>query len=366
MNWRTLTRSSPLTTLSRLNIRTSQARYMRFTGIELFLTKVHLLRTTIVLDDADLNANLAHIIRRQATIFYKSCFDLSAVSRWCLSGTPIQNRLEDIGTLFAFIRARPFHSLATFRQYIVTPFEEGEARRELACRRLVTLLDSLCLRRTKDLLHLPDQINRVIPVRLTAPEREQYERTKTIMERIIRQKAGIFDRNNKFGLFQANLQLRIFCNHGTFQRYFSWSRSSQRDIREAVISAVGHDGELVCSGCKLPMPVLGSSSILKAFAQQCAHVLCSECLEATTASTDVFGQKICPLCVPSGISGHNNHDSLPGSVTPTRGSNQQALLIRKGAGAEEDDDHYFQSQGYSSKMEALVKDVKTCLWSTKR
>lgn len=103
----------------------------------------------IVLDEA-------HIIRRRSTFLYKTVFDLSASFRWCLTGSPIQNMLEDIGALFTFIKAAPFDSIATFRQFVVNPFlEEGE-RRVIASERLSLLLDSVCLRRTRDLLYLPD------------------------------------------------------------------------------------------------------------------------------------------------------------------------------------------------------------------
>lgn len=289
----------------------------------------------------------AHIIRRQATTFYKACFDLTAVSRWCLTGTPIQNRLDDVGTLFAFIRARPFHSLATFRQYIANPYLEGGPRRELACQRLISLLDSLCLRRTTELLHLPNCNYKLVCVDLTIEERTQYGNIKRIMERIIRQRGGVYELDNKFGMFQANMQLRIFCNHGTFQRDFSWNRRSHRDEREAAISAVGQSGEMVCSACKLPMPVIGSNRIYKMFVEECRHILCSECLEDSSGIIDEAGRRHCPLCVRTGTA-------------------KRLDLPSKDTSEEEDDDLYFQPQGYSSKMQALMKDVQHDLWSTKR
>lgn len=46
---------------------------------------------------------LAHIIRHKGTTFNKAVSELNAKSRWCLSGTPIQNKLDDIGALFAYI-----------------------------------------------------------------------------------------------------------------------------------------------------------------------------------------------------------------------------------------------------------------------
>lgn len=307
----------------------------------------------------------AHTIRRQATTFFKACFDLSAISRWCLTGTPIQNRLEDIGTLFAFIRARPFHTLAIFRQYIVTPYHEGGERRRIACERLGLLLDSLCLRRTKERLHLPGHQDKIVPIILTGAEREQYEKTKRTMDRIIRQRAGVYERHNTFSMFQAILQLRIFCNHGTFQRPFSWNRISRRDMREAAVSALGKNSETSCSACKLPMPVLGSNRIHNNFVDQCSHVLCSECLEDSASNIDATGNgRNCPLCERMGTTPRKA--KLPKRVNDSLPRDFRLHMENLDGSAEEVDDRYFRMNGYSSKMEALMRDVHHNMWTTKR
>ena len=158
----------------------------------------------------------AHIIRRRSTTFHKTVCELSANFRWCLTGTPIQNRLEDIGALFAFTKASPFDSMATFRRFITIPFEEGGDYRSLASWRLGRLLDSVCLRRTKDLLDLPDRQDRTCTLELSREEREQYDQTMKRMARAIRMNAEGSDKKSLFGLFQALLQLRLLCNHGTF------------------------------------------------------------------------------------------------------------------------------------------------------
>lgn len=307
----------------------------------------------------------AHIIRRQATVFYKACYDLTAPSRWCLTGTPIQNRLEDIGTLFAFIRARPFHSLAIFRQYMVTPYDEGGERRRIACERLVLLLDSLCLRRTKELLDLPGCEDKVVLVNLTEQERRQYESTRSIMDRSMRQSSGLYEHSNSFGIFQAILQLRIFCNHGTFQRHFSWNTVSRRDMREAAISTLGQNSETRCSGCKLLMPVLGSNRIYRIFVEDCVHVLCSECLEDSSGTVDEVGQRHCPLCMRTGTI---RKATLPIGIynSVTTEMRRYVEVSQANNNSEEDDDHYFDwHTGYSSKMEALMRDLREGLNSTK-
>lgn len=298
----------------------------------------------IVLDEA-------HIIRRRATFLYKTVSDLNAKFRWCLTGSPIQNSLEDIGALFTFIRATPFDSMSTFRYFIVTPFLEGDERRVLASERLSRLLDSVCLRRTRDLLHLPDPRHVIRFIELCEEEREQYETTKKIMIQALRQKVGEADKKHLFGMFQAQLQLRILSNHGTFQQPFSWTdpRNLQME-REDASCAVGQIGDIVCSLCRQTMPLLETNRIARKYPETCAHVLCSECIdekvqEGATDSHLVFK---CPLCYPTG----------PGST--------QRAIDTDRASAEERHDHYFRPQGYSSKMVAIMADVQEDLWKTKR
>ncbi|ORY16159.1 SNF2 family N-terminal domain-domain-containing protein [Clohesyomyces aquaticus] len=293
----------------------------------------------------------AHIIRRQSTVLYRTVAELKARSRWCLTGTPIQNRLEDIGSLFAFLRISPFHSMSTFRKFIATPFDEGEKRSKIAIDRFTRLLDSLCLRRTKELLHLPAQQDRVRMLEFTAEEREQYEQTKKMMIRTVRNQVGIFEHKSTLGMFQIQLQLRILCNHGTFQQPFSWSRRSLHllDEREDMESSLGRDGEITCSSCRQVMPIVGSSSLYRRYTDHCRHVLCMECIEDSMPVGQETLATLCPLCAslwgPSGI------------VPPHTQTSRQSTVS--------DNENYFRPTGYSSKMMALMDDVQENVWNTK-
>jgi SWI/SNF-related matrix-associated actin-dependent regulator of chromatin subfamily A3 len=289
----------------------------------------------------------AHIIRRQVTTFYRAVSELKARSRWCLTGTPIQNRLEDVGALFAFIRASLFHSITMFRKFVTVPFDESEERRAVATRNLTLLLDSLCLRRSRELLHLPEPQERIIQVDFSQEERNQYEQTKKMMNRALRERVGESHSKKAFGMFQVQLQLRILCNHGTYQHPFSWNKRTLLDEREDALCLVGDSGEVICSACRQPMPILGSNKVYRTYAENCAHILCSECLDENEEISGDTGEEVmrCPLCSLSGV---------PFTTT------------RSGTVAEERHDSYLRAEGHSSKMSALVSDIKQDLWTTKR
>jgi SNF2 family DNA or RNA helicase len=277
---------------------------------------------------------------------------LEARSRWCLTGTPIQNRLEDIGSLFAFLRANPFHSLQQFRKFISVPFEQGDA---VVIDRLINLYDSLVLRRTKDILLLPGQVERIRELKLSEGERRQYKSTMNILNRHIRQLVGVHEVESKFGLFQAHLQLRILCNHGTYQKLFSWKKRSLDEEQEALVSEFGLNSEATCEGCRQPRPILGFGRTKNDFVEKCAHVLCADCLDDCGGLQGSEALKHCPLCRFNKV------------IQDAEASSSQ-VVDSGGDVAMEDpgEDRYFNDVGHSTKMDALVKDVKENLESTKR
>jgi SWI/SNF-related matrix-associated actin-dependent regulator of chromatin subfamily A3 len=279
-------------------------------------------------------------------VLYRTVAEIAARSRWCLTGTPIQNRLEDIGSLFAFLRVSPLQSLANFRKHIAIPFDEGGKRRQLAIQRFAKLLDSLCLRRTKEVLHLPEEQHRVRNIRLSLEERTQYDQTQNIMSRAVRNQNGMFNQKSTLGMFQVQLQLRIICNHGTWQQPFSWNRRKLHllDEREAMETSLGRDGEVTCSACRQTMPLFNTGSMFHRYTEHCNHVLCSECLEQSMPSGQESWPTRCQLCTPM-------WDPATQASRPKQASQE---------------DTYFRAEGRSSKMETLMNDVLADVSTTKR
>jgi SWI/SNF-related matrix-associated actin-dependent regulator of chromatin subfamily A3 len=222
----------------------------------------------------------------------------------------------------------------------------------VATRNLTLLLDSLCLRRSRDLLHLPEPQERVRFIEFSKEEQDQYEDTKKKMNRALRQRAGEAHSQGKsiFGMFQIQLQLRILCNHGTYQHPLSWLRRSLLDEREDALCLIGGSSEVNCSVCRDPMPIVGSNHVYGTYPGNCAHVLCSECLEEDETARGEGGDEIrkCPLCTISGV---------PAFATGG---------IRPGGATDDQHDSYLRPEGHSSKMSSLICDIREDLWKTKR
>ncbi|KAL7933036.1 SNF2 family N-terminal domain-containing protein [Trichoderma chlorosporum] len=305
----------------------------------------------IVLDEA-------HIIRRRATAFYRACDELHANSRWCLTGTPIQNKLADIGTLFAFIRVEHFTKAAAFRKYIEIPFEQStDDDSKLAKDRLLILIEALCLRRTREIIPLPQLQQKIRKLTFSSAEREQYENTKKILLRMICHRVGEAEKSSTFGLFQVKLQMRLLCNHGTFQQPFSWHRRSYRDECEALVSAFGQNKDITCAGCQMRMPLLGSSRLGNGFHEQCAHIFCSDCIEQSNTASEGGQAQHCPVCVR-----WLRHAAAEGGTMTERNGIPNYSSKDKFRG---EDVNYFNNEGYSTKMKALIEDVRRDMWTTK-
>ncbi|KAF7503646.1 hypothetical protein GJ744_003424 [Endocarpon pusillum] len=292
----------------------------------------------IVLDEA-------HTIRRQATTLFAAVWELSSCHRWCLTGTPIQNKLDDLGSLLAFIRAEPFGSVSMFRRYVIAPFSEdlGEATKNLAL-----LLDSICLRRRIERLNLLPPDEHVHQVDLSSKERSHYEETLNTMAYAVSHRSSQQYAKSPFGKFQIQLQLRILYNHGTFQRPFEWGQDDAQTRREEAMNSIGKDGEIRCAQCHERTLILETNCAASRKSRTCTHVFCDECVsqmaEETLAPKQIFS---CPYCAA-----HNDR------VLPNDQGRQSALLNRPAS-------LMFDSSGYSAKIEKLMGDVVDRLSSTK-
>lgn len=92
----------------------------------------------------------AHTIKNRNAKATKACYDLRSVYRWCLSGTPMQNNLEELQSLVKFLRIEPYDNLREWKEHFELPMKKGKG--EVAIRRLHSLLRCFMKRRTKDIL----------------------------------------------------------------------------------------------------------------------------------------------------------------------------------------------------------------------
>ena len=92
----------------------------------------------------------AHSIKNRNAKATLACYALQAQYRWCLTGTPMQNHLDELQSLIRFLRIKPYNNLSIWREQITNPMKAG--RGAAALKRLQYYLKIFMKRRTKDIL----------------------------------------------------------------------------------------------------------------------------------------------------------------------------------------------------------------------
>ncbi len=301
------------------------------------------------------------MIRHQKTRQFRAVSSLSAERRWCLTGTPIQNRLEDIGSLIKFLRIAPFDSNPEFRRHILDPLAQN---REGCDQNLRLLLGSMFLRRTRRLLQVPEARYETLILSLSAEENLRYsqiiDESKRSIDDSISSKALAKAYN---GIFQTILRLRILCNNGTITRLTDPKQKSDSPVALAVgpekILTITEKGEkLTCAFCSYEMDIVDITKDTSSAAIEArSYVLCPACLFQNNVymredqSRNKEQYRACQVPDRDGHCTWKSHTTCPPVAPGTRASSD----LKQGP-----------SQGYSSKLFGLVSNIEQHLQEDKR
>lgn len=159
----------------------------------------------VILDEAQQVKNA----QSQAAAVVRS---LRARHRLCLTGTPLENHLGELWSLFHFLMPGFLGDAMSFRRNFRTPIEKhrDEGRRQALARRIRPFL----LRRTKEQVaaELPPKTEIVREVELDGAQRELYETVRVAMdERVRREIARRGLAQSQIVLLDALLKLRQVC-----------------------------------------------------------------------------------------------------------------------------------------------------------
>ena len=259
----------------------------------------------VVLDEA-------HTIRNFNTLQAKAAFALEAERRWCITGTPIQNDLDDLYAMLKFLREDPWGERVWWNRHIIIPNKSGDPR---ALPRLQAVLNPLMIRRLKSMkdihgnpiLELPPRVEEILRVDLSPEERAYYDR-------MYRRTKADFDVYEDTGLLMKNycsvltliLRLRQACSHSLLCSVRPKTDEEFKKDVEMVVAKLAYtsvasidrlvnleedlkaarDGELECPICldAFDAPVVS----------ECGHLFCNDCVnQMWTLNSSSAG---CPLC----------------------------------------------------------------------
>ncbi len=175
---------------------------------------------TLVLDEAQ-------AVKNATTKTARAVRDLKAKWRIALTGTPIENHLGELWSLFRVINPGLFGSWDRFRERFGNPIEKNKDPERRAA--LSRMIRPFILRRTKDevLKELPPRTEIEIDVELSEPERKRYEDARL---KILAQLAGLDDdagKDQRFQVLAGLMKLRQLACHPALQDK-KWKKSSAK------------------------------------------------------------------------------------------------------------------------------------------
>ncbi|EGR47680.1 uncharacterized protein TRIREDRAFT_63568, partial [Trichoderma reesei QM6a] len=263
----------------------------------------------IVLDEA-------HFIRNSNSRMARAICSLESVSRWAVTGTPIQNRLGDLTALLKFLQVYPYSDEHIFNADISHLWKVG--RVEEAVKRLKRLAGCILLRRPKTVIQLPPRHDFKRFVDLAPAERELYQDFRMGTKFHIEQALSMNDKSTKAYSYANMLQrieaMRMICNLGVhYKRRYdlpAYNEQTPQSWREAAQQTFNIRRGLNSIHCRLCFCVVDSTESViydagsppMSLFSQCLEFVCSTCLSTHSGSQVLRSCSHATLCPTASIS----------------------------------------------------------------
>ncbi|KKO99582.1 hypothetical protein THAR02_08316 [Trichoderma harzianum] len=161
-----------------------------------------------------------HFIRNSDSRMARAICSINSVSRWAVTGTPIQNRLGDLTALLKFLQVYPYSEEHKFNTDISHLWKIGKI--DEAVKRLKRLAGCILLRRPKTVIQLPPRHDFQHFVELAQAERDLYQAFKMHTLSHIEQALsadGKFKRTHSYAnMLQRIEAMRMVCNLGLYYK----------------------------------------------------------------------------------------------------------------------------------------------------
>ncbi|KAJ2987230.1 hypothetical protein NUW58_g4621 [Xylaria curta] len=232
-----------------------------------------------------------HSIKDPTTNTAKAACALKSDRRWVVTGTPIQNRLSELASLFQFLRVYPYSNRKTFDECITRIWSSGQA--QLALERLKRLLNFTMLRRSQKGLNLPGKTNLKVFLDFDDQERAAYnaarDKTMKSIDDLINPPQSS---ESYLNALQKINSLRLICNLGVsaaqetlvtphsllFAKKTAWDESR---ARQSVVSLTLAGVPMICANCAITIDTLfgGNDELVSLQVTKCIRIWCPSCYD---------------------------------------------------------------------------------------
>lgn len=263
----------------------------------------------VILDEAQWIKNKA----TKASI--AACY-LQSEYRWCLTGTPMQNSVDELYSLIRFLRIAPYSAFEKFNRDFSRPLKAktsyGDSK-ENAMRQLQALCKAIMLRRTKTskidgkpILQLPEKTIEEQHAVFSKDEQEFYQalesRAKITFNKYL--KAGTVGRNYSNALVLL-LRLRQACCHPHLIKDLEMETGASPETIDKLANAESLPADVVERIKQVEAfecPICFDAAINSLIFNPCGHPSCNECFDrlATQAHANADNEAgpniLCPSC----------------------------------------------------------------------
>ncbi|KAI3318737.1 hypothetical protein HD806DRAFT_548879 [Xylariaceae sp. AK1471] len=287
----------------------------------------------IILDEAD--------IIRNRTVTSSAISALRAISRWAITGTPIQNSFADFGGLLRFLRFPPYDNAQSFDKDIIEFFRQENI--EEGARRLKALCRPIMLRRPMSVIVLPTRQDLTKAVEFSTEERLEYQKIENSLQESPNDVASYSEAHLSMSTIQLINKLRLFCNLGVCSitttpvvggQTVVTTSESEASVETVAASEVALGGT-ECKECHqiIDIPDVPSSASISPYVyySECCKLYCSSCTALSDYQTSM-GSSCCknspcvlrPLSPKMVLMARN--DQLPPENYPAGTSKIRALV----------------------------------------
>ncbi|XVE49693.1 hypothetical protein DITRI_Ditri01bG0101600 [Diplodiscus trichospermus] len=240
----------------------------------------------------------AQTIKNHRTQVARACCSLRAKRRWCLSGTPIQNAIDDLYSYFRFLKHEPYYKYKAFYNGIKVPIARDYVK---GYKKLQAVLKTVMLRRTKatlidgePIIKLPPKSIHLSKVDFAAEERAFYTQLEADSRSQFKAYAAAGTLNQNYAnILLMLLRLRQACDHPLLVKGFNSDSIRNSDSvgqvsvemaktlpREMLINLLNclETSFAICLACSDPPddPVV----------TMCGHVFCYQCVSEYLTGDD--------------------------------------------------------------------------------
>lgn len=153
----------------------------------------------------------AQYIKNHRTQAARSVCGIHSVTRFALTGTPIENRLSELWSIFEYLMPGFLYPYAYFRSELEQPIVENKD--QIAATRLQQLVRPFIMRRLKTdvLKELPDKLEHAVYAQMTDEQNKLYTANTLKLQKDLEQQSDSMFKTSKIQILAELTKLRQLC-----------------------------------------------------------------------------------------------------------------------------------------------------------